>query len=530
MRKQVITLFVAAFLLTTTSAKAQIIDLVNDWTTTALPLGPTGTGFMDYTDDSCMFGFTTGPESSGVGILDTNGVPVTYPDLTVLDLTSEVQAVQVVDNHTYVSFFDEADAIFGLIRMDNATYGIAQVETAIPALYSDFTFVNGWWLNDPFKEIVFSLYKAKNTSTGKWTSLLLKYSFNKITNEFSEGQFIEINLPGKDTYPGDALTYQLKDVIISSYYYKDVDLENRDILITRVDENGEIVFKKTIAGYPGKDDEPIDLVTDSEDNIYCVTQSEDNAGINNHIVVHKINPANGKVVWTKRVGEAAPGSEVVNCASGNTLGGGLVFGGDVTDGAGGRNAKIWRMNASGNVIWNKTVNNTAAGTTETCKDLIFDATNGDVYAFGFSNDQTFISRYQSATGSSQYIKLDGIDGEGIVGKTSMGDVVCAVISNDGFSKYLTIKKYSEIVLRETSLTPNNEIICYPNPTINQLNIAGLKAQTLVQIINSTGQLLFNQLTPTSQLQINVEQFPAGQYQVILTNENTYTTQSFIKMD
>ncbi|MBK9557854.1 MAG: hypothetical protein IPO47_18935 [Bacteroidetes bacterium] len=79
MRKQLFTLLVGAMLLSTTSTKAQIIDLVNDWTTTALPLGPTGTGFMDYTDDSCMFGFTTSPESSGVGILDTNGVLLLIP-------------------------------------------------------------------------------------------------------------------------------------------------------------------------------------------------------------------------------------------------------------------------------------------------------------------------------------------------------------------------------------------------------------------------------------------------------------------
>ncbi|MBK9556535.1 MAG: hypothetical protein IPO47_12035 [Bacteroidetes bacterium] len=116
---------------------------------------------MDYTDDSCMFGFTTSPESSGVGILDTNGVPVTYPDLTVLDLTSEVQAVQVVDNHTYVSFFDEADAIFGLIRMDIDTYGIAQVETAIPALYEEFTYVNCLNNNLVEETVIFVYMKAK---------------------------------------------------------------------------------------------------------------------------------------------------------------------------------------------------------------------------------------------------------------------------------------------------------------------------------------------------------------------------------
>ena len=131
------------------------------------------------------------------------------------------------------------------------------------------------------------------------------------------------------------------------------------------------------------------------------------------------------------MGEATPGSETVVCASGNTLGGGLAFAGNVTDGAAGRNAKIWRMNAAGNVLWNKTINNAAPGNFESCSDILFDESNGDVYAFGTTADNIFISRYQSTTGSSGYIKLDDIKGEKVKGETSFGDVVCSILSNDG---------------------------------------------------------------------------------------------------
>ena len=528
MRKQLITLLAGGLLLAMPSAKGQIIDLVNDWTTTALPLGPSGTGFMDYTDDSCMFGFKTDPESSGVGILDTNGVPVTYPDLTVLDITSEVNYLQVTGDYTYISFFDEADAIFGLVRMDNATYGIAQVETAIPALYSDFTFVNGLWQNDPFKEIVFSLYKAKNTSTGKWTSLLLKQTFNTITNEFSEGQFIEITIPGKDTYPGQMLTYELKNVMITSFM--DIDGGNTEILMSRVDENGEIVYKKTISGYPGKDDLPIDLVKDNLNNVFCIAQSEDNVGVNNHIAVIKINPNTGKAVWTKRVGEGTPGSETVVCASGNTLGGGLAFAGNVTDGAAGRNAKIWRMNAAGNVLWNKTINNAAPGNFESCSDILFDESNGDVYAFGTTANNIFITRYQSTTGSSIYMKLDGIDGEGLKGETSFGDVVCSILSNDGTSNYLTISKYSEINLRlPETVDATNNINCFPNPASGLLSITGLTENTEIQIMNSTGQVVFTQNVSNNNTDINIEQLPVGFYTVLINNHGQFESRGFVKM-
>ncbi len=526
MRKQLFTLLVGAMLLSTTSTKAQIIDLVNDWTTTALPLGPTGTGFMDYTDDSCMFGFTTSPESSGVGILDTNGVPVTYPDLTVLDLTSEVQAVQVVDNHTYVSFFDEADAIFGLIRMDIDTYGIAQVETAIPALYEEFTYVNCLNNNLVEETVIFVYMKAKNTSTGKWTSLLLKHTYNKITNEFSEGQFIEINMPGKDTYPSKLLNFEFTDIVITSYF----DGGNTDILVTRIDENGEILYKKTISGYPGKDDLPIDLVKDNSNNVFCIAQSEDNVGANNHIAVIKINPNTGKAVWTKRVGEATPGSETVVCASGNTLGGGLAFAGNVTDGAAGRNAKIWRMNAAGNVLWNKTINNAAPGNFESCSDILFDESNGDVYAFGTTADNIFISRYQSTTGSSGYIKLDDIKGEKVKGETSFGDVVCSILSNDGTSYYLTISKYSEINLRlPENVEATNNINCFPNPANALLTITGLKENTDLQIINATGQVVFTQNVSANKLDIDLEQLPVGFYTVLINNEGIFETKGFVKM-
>ena len=117
------------------------------------------------------------------------------------------------------------------------------------------------------------------------------------------------------------------------------------------------------------------------------------------------------------------------------------------------------MNAAGNVLWNKTINNAAPGNFESCSDILFDESNGDVYAFGTTADNIFISRYQSTTGSSGYIKLDDIKGEKVRGiireLRRQGEPICSVnnMTKSGYYYCLTdaIKTINNLESRSFSM-------------------------------------------------------------------------------
>lgn len=69
----------------------------------------------------------------------------------------------------------------------------------------------------------------------------------------------------------------------------------------------------------------------------------------------------------------------------------------------------------------------------------------------------------------------------------------------------------------TNQDNNLQISIYPNPVTSQLTITNLPANSVVQLLDITGRVLFNQTSTTSKLIIDMSAFPSGIY-LLKTNE------------
>jgi len=65
----------------------------------------------------------------------------------------------------------------------------------------------------------------------------------------------------------------------------------------------------------------------------------------------------------------------------------------------------------------------------------------------------------------------------------------------------------------------NSILLYPNPAKNVLNVAGLQANTQVEVISFTGQLLYRKVSSRDKVEINLYDYPVGSYLVRIIQKN-----------
>jgi len=68
---------------------------------------------------------------------------------------------------------------------------------------------------------------------------------------------------------------------------------------------------------------------------------------------------------------------------------------------------------------------------------------------------------------------------------------------------------------------------YPNPATNQVNIATSGTLTQVRIMNSAGQLVYNQMVDGQMLQVNSESFTTGVYFIEIHTTEGMTTQKLV---
>ena len=80
--------------------------------------------------------------------------------------------------------------------------------------------------------------------------------------------------------------------------------------------------------------------------------------------------------------------------------------------------------------------------------------------------------------------------------------------------------------RALDFTGKDNIICYPNPASDVLNIQGVKAGANYSILNVTGLVLKTGLMSTDQ--ITIDELPAGMYMLQVQQGADVTVKSFIK--
>ena len=105
----------------------------------------------------------------------------------------------------------------------------------------------------------------------------------------------------------------------------------------------------------------------------------------------------------------------------------------------------------------------------------------------------------------------------------MGDVIfyrLKIVNSDGsFS-------YSEIV--KVLLQKNNELVVYPNPATDFININNVKVGNVIQIINAVGAVISEEKGVNNNIRIDVSDFAKGVYWVRVVGEKGREFERFVK--
>ena len=124
---------------------------------------------------------------------------------------------------------------------------------------------------------------------------------------------------------------------------------------------------------------------------------------------------------------------------------------------------------------------------------------------------------------------------GVVSMTNKGSYTLLDASKVGVTAYYRIKvvgvngsaKYSNVVVVKQEA--HVEIGSYPNPVVNTLFISGLSGTTTLQIINSKGQNVLQQMTNANTYGLEVSKLNTGFYSVeIFDGNKRIATKSFVK--
>ncbi|MFI5172797.1 MAG: T9SS type A sorting domain-containing protein [Chitinophagales bacterium] len=502
-----------------------------------------GVAFLDYFEDFCVSQFQSALGSSATSI-NSDG-SINYIDQAPGPSGSIYGPISNMGTATYFYWINPwiNQLTAALCTNENINEVIATYTYTIPANYSNFEFKGLVTETAIPMENHMILLSTLDNNDGKPKGLLIPMIVNLIT-ESATFQNIPINVGSWATFPssitadGSELT---SDFYVWGYFNKDAGGINHDNFITKVHADGEIwsaVYTKSHASYAGRDDEATGIGFDSDGNLFAVSQSEDNvAPYYEHIAIFRINPANGKRIWLKRIGTALVYHEYAHGLTFNNMGTGLAITGSVADAGAGRNARTWRLDEAGNILWTKTINMTGTGTIEEGRAIGFCPETGDVNIMGLrgSDGTFFVARYDSETGAPAW-PTEVYDGDyaGYALNSHVafqfgpgGDLYCGYVVQSGPDEAWVITKYEQLPLRENNEINSNTIALFPNPASTILNIKGADLQSLIQIFNAEGQLVKEAIAQDETTTINIQSLPNGLYSLINTMNGERKSASFI---
>ena len=526
--------FICLIGLNINQSNAQPLAPVFQWDyATTIPSG--ANTFMDYTDDVCVGAYSSVPGGSAF-LLDNAGNNIVTPEPEDVEWVEPVNIVGRFEGKTYFLSTDLVTHTSTIRVMDNATNNFLYHTITWESFYS-------WIECHEFDvAVIGSVHKLTflvdvfDASINRNKAVVKVIDFNILTNSFTEIEEIAYVFSGKNTYAKAMHVNSASNIFIWGNYDKNPAGTNKDMFLARFSPEGDLVFSKSYASYNGRNDNAFDLVADNDGNLFGLSASEDNvAPYSQHIAVLKLNTNNGKAIFIKRIGEGAAGSEAIYSASGNTQGNGLVFAGSASDGASGRNGKIWRLNSSGTTMWSKTINETPPGTVEECRAVTFHPESGMIYTSNPAGGLIRMYCLNTTDGSNIYAPFI-YDGPGTTQNLSMdikfnglADVIISSVAQVGLNSEFQLVKITEMELRQENVQTKVEISCYPNPATDYLLINGIEEDCLIQIVNNAGQLMLETSINVGNNKIDVQTLPSGQYYVIcLTNTGLHQS-DFIKI-
>jgi hypothetical protein len=124
----------------------------------------------------------------------------------------------------------------------------------------------------------------------------------------------------------------------------------------------------------------------------------------------------------------------------------------------------------------------------------------------------FLANLIPAPGASmKVVDANGIENRGIL---AVGDCV-VVTSANSFTQVVYI---ISILIDDVNTFTNSSISIYPNPTSGIFNVIGIPAGSKIVIRSVLGQNLFETFVGNDNLQLSLEDQPAGIYFILISND------------
>lgn len=328
---------------------------------------------------------------------------------------------------------------------------------------------------------------------------------------------------------------------------------NADYWIIKLDTAGSIVWQKN---FGGSDYEGAYSVQQTSDGGYIIAgnSSSTNGDItvnhgNNDIWIIKLN-SSGSLLWQKSFGGSA--DDYAYSIKQTSDGGYIVAGssnstdGDITASHGNDDAWMIRLNASGNLIWQKcfggSQNDYAYSVSQTNDGGYImagytESTDGDVSGnHGFSDywiikmDTAGSLVWQKCLGGSTNDEARSVeqtsDGGYIVAGGAYSTDGDATI-NHGSRDVWIVKLLPDPIGFDDSET--TKIHIYPNPAVDEIFIeTSSEQQQLLSVINSQGQLLKQTEFSGSKISVDVSHLCAGVYFIRIQSDSAVRTLKFMK--
>lgn len=328
----------------------------------------------------------------------------------------------------------------------------------------------------------------------------------------------------------DDIAYSVQETIDGGYviagYSNSNDYDvvgnqgNKDCLVVKLDQNGNIEWQKSIGGLNNEIAYSIQQTSDGGYIIVGKSDSNDAFLINNHglndILVLKLDSL-GNNQWVKAIGGS---NDDIAYIVKQTIDGGYVIAGqtnsldfDIQGNHGANDCVILKLNENGNIEWSKCI----GGTDEDVAYSIQQTTDDSYIVAGFTSSNDFDISGNYGMKDFLYLKLNSNgniihqkcfgtyydDKAFSVNETIDGGVILAgnTLENSNFLNTCgySVLKYSPTLSQDNFDYANLKITIFPNPANTQINIDFNKAIGLnggtIRIINSIGQFVLT--TPIS---------------------------------
>ena len=281
-----------------------------------------------------------------------------------------------------------------------------------------------------------------------------------------------------------------------------------DFWILKLDRQGNMQWQKA---FGGSDYEQANSIQQTSDGGYVAAgwnrSPNDGDVTGNHgdydFWVVKMN-ANGNMQWQKSLGGSLSdiGYSIKQTPdNGYVIAGGTISNnGDVSGLHGKQDFWVVKINSNGNLVWQKSL-------------------GGSEYENAHSVDITKDGGYIVA-GSSGFVNVNNGDVTGNHGNYDFW--VTKLSSAAGIEQNIPDEQQIRLHSTGIKLTPN------PATSFVNIDLTGIQQNVYLKITNSNGKIIFEKSSADLHQQINVNAFPAGIYFVTIQYGNDKVTKTFVK--